>query len=172
METNGKIYFEERQHFRVQWVWFVVLFSVFSSILLTLGISLSEKGKFRDSLITLGIIIPLELCMLYLFYIARLDIVVTSEGIYYRWWPFQRRGRFIGIAEIATAEMRAAPSYHYGTGFVAGYGKINTTGPGQGIQFTLGSGRKIFIGSKTPALLSEALLKIVNVSPGVKTSRL
>jgi len=163
MDTNGKILFEEVQLFRVKWIWVLIILCILSSTGITIGVALMEKEKTREAWVGLAIMVPLETIMLYLFYIVRLETVITSEGIYYRWWPFQRKGRFISKLEIEKAEMRAGPVLRYGWHWVPGYGRVSNTGPGKGLQLRLQNGKKIFLGTHTPASLQTAVEKIITV---------
>lgn len=164
VEVSGKIFFEETQQFRVKWVWAIIILCVVSSMGITVGVAMTEKGNMREGLIALAITAPIELIMLYLFYVVRLEIAVTSEGIYYRWWPFQRKPRFISKTAIAAIEIKKGPGMQYGVHRVPGYGKVHNTGPGEGLQFVLHDGKKLFLGSGMPASFSQALARIVNVS--------
>ncbi|MEI9809391.1 MAG: hypothetical protein WDO16_16810 [Bacteroidota bacterium] len=167
MNVNGKILFEEVQQFRVKWLWAFIILCVLSSMGVTVGIALAEKEKAKDAWLALAFIFPLEAAMLYLFYIVKLEITISSEGIYYRWWPFQRNGRFIPKLEIEKAEMRTGPALSYGFHWVPGYGSVHNAGPGKGIQFTLQNGKKVFLGTQVPSSLQTALEKIMTVSEKV-----
>jgi hypothetical protein len=163
MDTNGKILFEEAQLFRVKWLWILIILCVVSSTAITVGVAVLEKEKPREAMVALALVVPLEAIILYLFYITKLETAITSEGIYYRWTPFQRKGRFIPKGEIETAELRDGPVMSYGCHWIPGYGRVNNTGPGKGIQFKLRNGKKIFLGTQIPASLQTALEKIVTV---------
>jgi hypothetical protein len=161
MDTNGKILFEEAQLFKVKWLWILMVLCILSSMGVIVGIALVEKS--RESWLALAFVVPFEALILYLFYIVKLETVITTEGIYYRWRPFQRKGWFIPKQDIETAEMRNGPVLNYGFNWVPGYGRVHNTGPGEGIQLRLKSGRKIFLGTQTPASLQTALGKIMTV---------
>lgn len=163
IDTNGKILFEETQLFRVKWLWVLIILCMLSAMGITIGIALAQKEKAGESWLALAFMVPFESIILYLFYIAKLETAITSEGIYYGWRPFQRKGWFIPRQEIETAEIKNTPSIRYGFHWLPGYGWVNNTGPGKGVQLRLQNGKKIFIGTQTPALLQTALEKIVSV---------
>lgn len=163
MDTNGKILFEETQLFRVKWLWILIILCIVSSAAITVGLALSEKEKPHEAIIALAIVVPVEVIILYLFYITKLETTITSEGIYYRWRPFQRKGWFIPKVDIETAVLRDGPPLSYGYHWVPGYGWVNNTGPGKGIQLNLRNGKKIFLGTQIPAPLQTALEKITTV---------
>jgi hypothetical protein len=163
MDTNGKILLEETQLFRVKWLWVLIVLCIVSSTGVTIAVAVLENEKPRETWAILAFIIPFEGIILYLFYIVRLETTITTEGIYYRWWPFQRKGRFIPKQEIEQAEMRNGPLLSYGFHWVPGYGRVHNTGPGKGIQLKLVNGKKIFLGTKAPASLQTAIEKIVIV---------
>jgi hypothetical protein len=163
MDTNGKILFEEAQWFRVRWLWVLIIVCSISAMGIVIGIALTQKEEAEESWLALAFMVPFEAIILYFLYITKLETTITSEGIYYRWWPFQRKGWFIARQEIETVEMRNGPPLCYGLHWVPGYGWVHNTGPGKGIQLGLHRGRKIFLGTQTPASLQTALEKIMTV---------
>jgi hypothetical protein len=164
MDINGKILYEETQQFRIKWLWAIIILSVASSIGIVLGVALLEKEKSAENWIALAIIVPLESLIMYMMYITKLETVITTEGVYYRWWPVQRKGRFIAKSEVENAEIRTGPGLSYGIHWLPGYGRINNVGPGKGIQFVLQNGKKVFLGTQSPESLQTALKKIMTVS--------
>ena len=163
MDTNGKILFEEAQLFRVKWLWILIVLCIVSSTGITVGLAILEKEKPHEAIVALAIVVPIEAIILYLFYITKLETAITSEGIYYRWRPFQRKGWFIPKVDIETAVLRDGPALSYGHHWIPGYGWVNNTGPGKGIQLKLRNGKKIFLGTQIPTPLQTALEKITTV---------
>jgi hypothetical protein len=167
MNIKGTILFKESQSFRVKWLWAVIILCSLSSVGLTLGLAMAEKESMKEAMITFTFVIPLEALILYLFYIARLETTISTEGIYYRWRPFQRKSRFISKDEIAKAELRPVPSLNYGYHWVPGYGRAHIMAPGKGMQFVLKNGKKIFLGTQKNTALQLAIEKIMTVSQQV-----
>ncbi|MBS1609191.1 MAG: hypothetical protein JSS70_10615 [Bacteroidetes bacterium] len=159
---NGKILFTEVQYFRVKWLWILLLSIVIFSIFLPLLLSLVTKAGLKESVLSLLVTVPLEGLMLCLFYIVRLETVVSDDGVYYRWLPFFRRYKFIARNDIETAIAGNGPILSYGFHFVLGYGWVHNTGPGKGIRFNLIGGKRIFIGTKDIDSFVVAVAKMIN----------
>ncbi|TMI75350.1 MAG: hypothetical protein E6H09_00615 [Bacteroidetes bacterium] len=163
MKVKGNILFKEEQQFRVIWLWGLIIACMLSATGLTIGIALTDKIQMKKAWIALLIMVPFEVLLAYGMYITKLQTVVSTEGIYYKWWPFQRSYRFIAAAEIEKAVMRNSPAMSYGCNWVPGYGRAHTTGPGKGVQFVLRSGKKIFVGTNKQNAFQLAIDKMVNV---------
>jgi hypothetical protein len=163
MKVKGNILFKEDQRFRVMWLWWVIVVCMLSSVGVTFGTALTDKTQTKKAWIALLIMVPFEALLAYGMYVTRLQTVVSTEGIYYRWWPFQRSYHFIAAADIEKAELRNSPVMSYGYNWVPGYGRAHTTGPGKGVQFVLRSGKKIFIGTARQTAFQQAIGKMVNV---------
>lgn len=162
--VDGKIYFSEVQQFRVAWLWAIIILSVLSSVGLMLGVIIAEKGNDAEVWVVACIIVPMEAIMLYLFYMARLETVISSEGVYYRWWPFHRKHRFIARKEIESTEIKKGPSLNVGYHRLPGYGKVHNVAPGEGVQFILRTGEKLFLGTGATVSMQTALERIMTVS--------
>jgi hypothetical protein len=156
MEIKGKILFEESQRFRVLWLWVLIISSVLLSIGITLTLGITDKEQSTEAFLVLPFVIVLESAIIYLFRITRLETAITTEGIHYRWKPFQRKGWFIPLYEIDKAEIKDGPSLNYGYNWVPGYGKVHNMGPGKGLQLVLRNGKKIFLGTHDETLLKTA----------------
>ena len=163
MKISGTILFKEIQHFRVQWLWWLIIIGLLAPVGITLGLAITEKEKAAEAWIALAFVIPFEVVILYLFYINRLETVVNNVGVLYKWWLFQRAYRFIARAEIDKAELRKGPLLSYGFHWIPGFGKVHNMGPGKGIQFILKNGRKIFLGTQKQSAFQTALEKIMSV---------
>lgn len=170
MNIKGKILFEEQQQFRVTWIWVLIFLSVLSSVGITVGAIIAEEQKQQELWWVLGFVILFESALLYIFYITRFETVISTEGIYYKWWPFQRKGWFIPRDEITQIEIRKAPSMSYGYHWVRGFGKVHNLGPGKGLGLVLRNGKKLFLGTKRESLLETALnkLNLLPVKPKLK----
>lgn len=136
-----------------------------SPIVLTIGITLLigtvEKQQEKEMWIVLAIIIPLQLLMFYLFYIARLEKIVTTNGLYYRWTPLQKKYRLIEMEDIERFEVRKAPFASYGSKWEFGYGRVHNLSKAEGIQLYLKSGKKIFFGTSDKTGFEKAILQLM-----------
>ena len=167
MNVRGNILFKEEQQFRVAWLWGLIILCMLSAMGVTIGLALSDKTKSSAGWLGVVIIAPVAILLVYFMYIAKLQTVVTSEGVFYKWSPFQRSYRFVAAADIGEVKKRNGPMLNYGCNWVPGYGRVNNVGPGKGFQFRLKDGRKIFLGTGKQAAFEIALNKIVNVQQRV-----
>ncbi|HET6995415.1 MAG TPA: hypothetical protein VFI06_10565 [Chitinophagaceae bacterium] len=167
MKIKGNILFKEEQQFRVMWLWGLIITCMLGATGVIIAAALSDKTQVNKAWLALVIMVPLEVLVAYGMYITKLQTVITTEGIFYKWWPFQRSYRFIAAAKIEKAEMRKSPAMSYGCNWVPGYGWAHTTGPGKGLQFFLRNGKKVFVGSDKQTAFQQAIDKIVNVPKGM-----
>jgi hypothetical protein len=161
VKVKGNILFKEEQYFRVKWLWGIIILSMLSCVGVILGLAFNDKEKTKEAWAALVIVIPLEAIIAYLMFITKLQTVLTTEGLHYSWSPFQRSYRFIPVNNIEKTELRHGPALSYGYHWVPGYGKVHNVGPGNGIQFTLKNGKKIFIGTQKQAAFQNAVDKMI-----------
>lgn len=163
-EISGNIEFKEEQRFRQPWFWVLLISPVLVSIGVTIAVSTNSFGKSNEGLIALAIVIPVNLLMLYLFFITKFEIVVTDEAVYYKWPPFNRKYRCIAKPDIFEVRLRKSPLLQLGYKRVIGYGRVHNLGAPKGLQFVLRSGRKIFISSEKINGFQRAVEKLAPVS--------
>ena len=148
----------------------MVFIVVISSIALAIGISLAVGYQTRsvrqDMLIVVVVIVPVEAIMIYLFTITRLETVVTSNGLYFRWLPFQSKYRVIDENEIGEFEYRKAPPSH-GSTWTPGYGRIHNLGK-EGFQFILASGKKYFFSTAERVLFQRAVEQMLATNKKIR----
>jgi hypothetical protein len=149
------------QYFRVKWLWGLIILLMLGSVGIIAWLALTEKQEANEGWIAVAIVIPLEIVIAYFTYITRLEAVVSSEGIFYKWWPFQRSYYFIDVNEIKETELRNGPPLSYGFHWVPGYGWVHNVGRGKGISFRLKTGKRIFLGTAKPSAFSEAVEKML-----------
>ncbi len=167
MKIKGNILFKEEQRFRVVWLWWVIILCMLSCTGLTVGLALADRMRTKDAMIALLVVVPFEALIAYAMYIAKLETVVSTDGLFYKWSPFQRSYSFIPATEIETAQLRGSPPMNYGCNRVPGYGRTHTTGPGKGLQFVLRNGRKIFFGTNKRIAFEQAVDKLFNIRKGM-----
>jgi hypothetical protein len=161
LKISGNVLFRETQQFRVGWIWMILIACVLMSIGLTAAVGFDNKAGRQAMGVALAFIIPLETGMLYLFYIVQLQTIVTTEGVFYRWWPFFKRYGWLSKEEIAEAKPGKGPALSYGFHIVPGFGRVHNTGPGKGIQIVLKNDRKVFIGTQKLNAFQAALEEIL-----------
>jgi hypothetical protein len=160
MQLAGNILFKETQHFRLTWIWWLVVLCMASSIGVTILVSRVESQDTKMPWLVLGLIVPLELVLLYLFYITRLETTVTSEGIFFKWWPFQRSYSWIPVRDVKQSYSRKGP-FNYGYHWTFSHGRSHSMGPGKGLQFVLNNGKKIFLGTQRLTAFHEAVEQMI-----------
>jgi len=164
MKIKGEILFREVQYFRIKWVWWLIILCSLGTIGGTVALGMTEREQKTEAWMALAFVIPFEAAFLYLIYITRLETIISNEGVFYKWWPFQRSHRFISKEEIKSAQLRNAPALNYGFHWLPGYGRVHNMAQGKGIQFILKNGRKVFLGTQKKSAFQTALEKIVTVS--------
>jgi len=153
---GNEIIFTEIQKMRQPWVW-AIIFLPLALVIWHWKQMLPEPVMLIVPLI-MGILCPL------LFYICNLRTEVRADGLYFRFFPFQRSFHKIGISDIKTYEVRTyRPIMEYGgwgIRYSLRYGKAYNVSGNLGIQLVLKNGSKILFGSQKPEEFLEALKKV------------
>jgi hypothetical protein len=164
---EDKILFEEKQHFRQVWLWFILIVingSVIYGVVkrLTVGQLFEEGYTDRTGLILTTV---LTMAITILFFNLRLETIIKSDGIYVRFFPFHLTFRRYGWDSISKAFVRQYnPLGEYGGwGIRAGlFGKgraFNVSGD-KGIQLIFNNGSRLLIGTNKPEE-ATAVLKMI-----------
>jgi hypothetical protein len=161
LKPTGKILFREVQQFRQLWLWAILI----SGALVPLGIVLAvmlqdKKTDLWQKLLVIAIVLGSFAVNAIVFYIVRLETVVTDEGLFYRWWLFTKKYRMLVWREIATVTVRRYPSFSYGYHISREFGKVHNTNGDKGVQFVLMNGKKVYIGTQKLNVLQYALEQI------------
>lgn len=164
--------FKETQRFKRWWVW-AALIAVNAIFVYAIVQQLFFDKPFGntpmpDTRLLAIAFIPLSL---FVFVISiKLDTSINSEGIRYRFYPFQLKETFIEWEELSDAYMRTYNSfYEYGGwGIRVGSGKsnkaINTSASSNtGLQLEFKNGNRLLIGSAKPGEIS-AILNLLSVA--------
>jgi hypothetical protein len=159
MEINEKIWWEESQKFRENWVWQLVIVSSLTSVGIVIGMMVSEHAEWYAIAIPVGLIVLMDSLVIAIFRTMRLDLAVTRKGLCYRMWP-RRTYLCIGWNEIKEIQLKKPPATAgYGKKFVPGYGKVYSMGRGKGLELHLQNGKKIFFSTQQPDLFRSVLQK-------------
>jgi hypothetical protein len=158
-EPTGGVLYEEKQSFP-RWLLILVLSPLVITIVVT--IALSSHQDRNEVLLALGIILPVEVLMFFIFYRVRLEKTVTRDGLYYRWYPVQKKYRMIPKKEIDSIKLRRPPFLNYGYGFYPGYGRYHNMNQGEGMQVYLKSGRKIYFGTEDVISFEKSLQELLS----------
>lgn len=159
-ETSGGTMFGEKQAFPGWLAWIML-----SPVLLAVGIIAlmpsSEEFKEKEMGLGIAILFLVQVVLFFLFRKTKFEKQVTTNGLYFRWTPLQRRFRVIEKQEIIEAQVRKAPSLKYGSHWVPGYGRMHTANRGDGVQLILSNGKKIFFGSADAISFNKVLQELV-----------
>jgi hypothetical protein len=167
-ETSGHILFEEIQKYP-RWVSWVVRLAMILTILGVLLGYINEKEK-TDMAIGLAIVIPVAIVVIYLNSNMRLEKIVTSNGLYYRWKPWHKRFRVIQKEDIESFYTRTFPLVKYGVGWFPTYGWYHNAGRGEGLQLVLKNGGKFFFSTNEKNLFEKALQNMISSNPKPRMS--
>src|SRR3954462_16002306 len=99
-QPSGKVLFEEEQKYP-RWIMWLIGTSMFLAVAGMLLALIMEKEK-TDILIGLAVTIPTTVLAIFLNSNMRFEKTVTSNGLYYRWRPWQKRFRVIEKDDIET----------------------------------------------------------------------
>ena len=163
-------FFSEVQRFRTRWAWMAVIavnaffiYAIIQQVLL--GKPFGTKPA-PDYVLLLCEIIPLLL--LFFLISIKLKTEYNSEGISYRFFPFQFKTTVIAWHELQDAYLREYSSfYEYGGwGIRKGTAKvgnaINTSQSGKvGLQLVFNDGKKLLIGTRRSGDIRSILEKVI-----------
>jgi len=169
-ETSGSVLFEEKQKFP-GWIKILTVGLILLTIAIVLIAGLTGPVQQRgDMWIALAIVVPVEILVIALFRNVTLEKIVTSNGIYFRWKPWQRKFRVIEKESIKSFEVRNSPPLHYGIGWLPGYGWIHNASLGEGMQLYLVNGKRMFFSSSDPSFFRRAIENIVDKNTKTRVS--
>jgi len=147
--------FEESQYFRSSWVGLFVFVIVILSAVLPFLIP-GEGQQSRE--IVLVSLMPLAI--LVLFWFMGLKTRIDKDGIYYRFFPFHFKEKYIAWADVEKMEViQYSPLADYG-GWGIRYGRkgkaFNVSG-NKGLFLTLKSGKHLLFGTKKEEEMREVV---------------
>ena len=147
-----KVIFKERQRIDSMWIYVVIaLILGTNAIIYTFFIPFDEK-ELMFSIVFMSILLAFLT-------VIRLETEITSEGIYYRFFPLKKR-TLISKEDIAECYFRVyKPFWEYGGwGIRFGLkGRAYNIRGNKGIQLVLKDGKKILIGTSDENEVKKAL---------------
>lgn len=174
MDDTPHIYFREDQPFRSPYLWTIaILFTSFISgtTLWMIVRQVIQDQAFGDEpmsnavMITLGgFIIALNGAMVIFLLFARLQVEVSTAGLFVRFYPRQTKIRKIDLDDhptVAVIEYSALRDYG---GWTVKRGRrytAYTVGGDQGVAITYENGHHVLIGSQHPELLAAAINELM-----------
>ena len=156
METEKKIYFEEKQRFTNPFLYISI-----ASILLTpiiVYISSGETKVFQNNFL---VSIIVSLLIFIVSYITQLETRIDQDGIHYRFFPFKRKFTSFPSEKIKEVSVRTYKPIREFGGWGLRYsfknGKaVNVKGK-EGIQLLLNNGDKLLIGTQSSKKAQEGI---------------
>jgi len=164
-ETSGDILFQEQQHFPA-WIKLLTIgIVVLATVVVLIGGVAAPTNKRAEMWFALAVMVTVDLLLLAIFHNVTFEKVVTTNGIYFRWRPWQQKFRVIGKEEIRTFEGRNRPPLHFGIGWFPGYGWTHNANMAQGIQLYLEDERKFFLGTANNDQFEAAIRNLTSSNP-------
>ncbi len=166
-------YFEEEQGLPRWFLWLMlptVLVSVvvIGSLLYSNGEKiaqgLGDVEKQKDFWWSLAITIGINLLMVLLFFWTKLQTKVGAENLCIRYFPFTRWKCFPAKDIRSFEAVKYSPigdAGGYGIRKSKKYGKVYNASGNQGVFIHLHSGKMLLLGTQKPAILCDALKRIV-----------
>jgi hypothetical protein len=165
---HGDLFIEE-QKFRKMYLWIILItVNAFQLIVIFQLVFFGEiSGEIPGTRGRLIIFLQSTLVFLItlLMWNLRLDTAIREDGIYYRYFPFQRKFKKILWSDISKCYVRRYnPIMEYG-----GWGlRLGLFGKGQafnvagnmGLQLVFNNGKRFLIGTQKPDELDESLKKL------------
>lgn len=140
---------------------FLIVYPAYSLYkLISESVNINDDSVSADTMMLIGpLMIAVGMAMLWMYYAARLETIVTNEAVYYRFYPFNMDYNIKTPEQIKSFEMvKYNPLIDYG-GWGIRYnekGKAFNVSGDKGVQFTL-SDRALLIGTQNPEKFMEAL---------------
>ena len=169
--------FEERQHFRQDWLWALLIVSTFPAYVLVVVALVDDAGGLTADLYPLlaGVTVAMWGPLL-VFYKAVLVTEVRTDGVYLKLWPlhlsfrhipcetidFHERESFSPMGEYGGIGIRHNPTiYRWGVSFEDP--KAYIAEGGEGVRIDRRDARPIVVGTQRPEELSAALKRVCGV---------
>lgn len=160
---NEPIVFNETQQFRAWWIW-ILLFGIplfWLFLLFSVQSDTDLNWNFNWGFLMSGII---QLGVGLLFWYIKLETKVNSEGVYYKFKPFQSKFKFYDWESIDQCSVRTySPIMEYGGwGYRYSFksGKAYNISGKDGLQLVLKNGDKILIGTQQREHLEKVLIQL------------
>ncbi|WP_276484520.1 hypothetical protein [Paraflavitalea pollutisoli] len=157
-KPTGKILFQEAQQFRQLWLWALLISGTLLPLVLTSVFAWRDpKVSALQSMgiMAIGIVVPG--INFVIFWVTKLETVVTDEGLFYRWRPYFSKYTMLNWQEIDAVTVRRYPNLKYGYHTNREFGKVHNIDGNKGVQFELVNGKRVYIGTQKLTALQHAL---------------
>ncbi|MFT3948043.1 MAG: hypothetical protein QM763_13820 [Agriterribacter sp.] len=145
-QPSGEILFRETQYFRQTWIWVLLICGSLTALIPVIVISISDKSN--SPLWAIPFVLAFQLINLSCFYFTRLETVISTEGIYYRWLPWFKKYRFLDKKNITEIQVLKYPYLQYGYHRKKGFGAVHNISGNKGFRITLNNKSMFYLGSQ------------------------
>lgn len=145
-QPSGEILFRETQYFRQSWIWVLLICGSLTALIPVTVISISDKSG--NAVWVVALVSGIQLINLACFYYTRLETIISTDGIYYRWQPWFRKYRFLNQEDIKKIEILKYPYLQYGYHKRRGFGTVNNISGNKGFRIILTDDKMFYIGSQ------------------------
>lgn len=147
-KPSGKKLFEEEQPMRRSWV-MLLLAAVLAGAIVVNVLALGDRIHQRtpSPIWAMWVAVLSPLIPLIILYFARLETIITDDGIYFRWSPWRRSYKVIAFAGLGKLTVRERVPLKLGGSYVLGYGWIHQASGRQGVELEAG-GERIWLGTQ------------------------
>jgi len=156
--------YKEIQRTLPWWVYLVTIGLSLAALLFCIYLirKSSTIGEMQVSVLGSVLIILIPVIIVILVMSIRLETLISSEGVSFRFFPFQMKMRHIHWTEVTNAAVRKyrplAEFGGWGIRFNVRYKEtVYTISGNMGLELELKSGRKILLGTQKPGKIEEVL---------------
>lgn len=161
-EPCGKVLFGEKQ--KLPWLTILIISITLLIIAGMIVMTIAVPEEKEEALLRLAIAPPVQTGVVILFQKMRLEKIVTTNGLYYRWKPWHKKYRVIETGTIKKVQIRKVAQLHYGFGGFPGYGKLHNASIREVVQLYLMNGNKINFSTLDTVFFRRALQNLIIAS--------
>lgn len=159
-DISGALLFEETVGLPRWIITFLIVSGAFV-VLVTAVLGFALQADKTEPLIALLIVVPLQLVIILFYRRMKLEKIVTTNGLYYRWKGLHKKYRYIDKDEIQELEVKKGPVLKYGPGWTFGYGRYHSVNDKKGLQLYLAGDKRIFFGAENLERFHRVIHQIV-----------
>ena len=144
MKVDDRTYFEEEQRMNSNWLWFFVIFSFISLMVLGVTFLIDKETDWIKVAIVLGAITFSDVLIIFLFKTMKLELAITKNGLHYSFFAMVTNKGIVPWSEVSALSFQKAPRRGYGKSYKFRYGEVYAMGTRKGIELELKNGKKKF----------------------------
>lgn len=161
-KPSGKKHFEEEQLLRQSWVLLLVAGVLAIAVAANIHVlrnAIHQRTPTPQWLLWAGIATPM--IPLFFLYFARLETVITDDGVYFRWRPLRKKYKVIPFSSLHKVKVTERVPTKLGGSYALGYGWIHQVRGRQGVEMENG-GERLWLGTQRLQPFLYALEKASN----------